>query len=259
VDRDLGSVISQSFGQAESCDNVLPEQHQVFQEATRKHITLLASSGDRGAALPTCAHDGTYFQSVSSPASDPLVTGVGGTHLVAEAQTGAYEQETNWYGPSGASGGGYSTIYKRPFYQQSVTQSNYRGIPDVSYDADPSSGVLVVSSSGADGLMTIDIDGGTSIGAPQWAAIVALGNQLSGQRLGCLNGAFYRIGESPLYSSAFHDLTVGQNSFPTDSGVIQGYDAAPGWDPVSGWGTPNVAKLLPLLTSHIFPDDTSGL
>jgi subtilase family serine protease len=84
VDNNLGDVISQSFGESESCvdPNLLTQEHQVFAEATMKYITLFASSGDEGAALPTC--DGTsWAKAASSPATDPLVTAVGGTELHA--------------------------------------------------------------------------------------------------------------------------------------------------------------------------------
>jgi len=80
VDHNLGDVISQSFGEAEQCVDPTIEraQHQMFAKATLKGITLLASSGDQGAAQPSC--DGsTFIKAASSPASDPFVTGVGGT------------------------------------------------------------------------------------------------------------------------------------------------------------------------------------
>ena len=84
VDHNLGDVISQSFGENESCvdPNLLKAQHAVFQAANAKGITLIASAGDSGAAELNC--DGTnYLQAASSPASDPLVLGVGGTQLHA--------------------------------------------------------------------------------------------------------------------------------------------------------------------------------
>ena len=84
VDHNLGEVISQSFGEGETCmdPNLLKQQHAVFQAANAKGITLIASSGDQGSAQPTC--DGSsFFLSASSPASDPLVLGVGGTQLAA--------------------------------------------------------------------------------------------------------------------------------------------------------------------------------
>ena len=84
VDNNLGDVISMSFGEDESCvdPDLLSGYHDVFVAATQKNITLFASSGDQGAALPTC--DGnSWSKAVSHPANDPLVTGVGGTELHA--------------------------------------------------------------------------------------------------------------------------------------------------------------------------------
>ncbi len=97
IDHNLADVISQSFGEGESCVDPKLEraQHELFKKATQKNITLFASSGDDGAAQPTC--DGaSFFKSASSPASDPLVTAVGGTNLTADPLTGAYQSEIAW-------------------------------------------------------------------------------------------------------------------------------------------------------------------
>ncbi len=129
VDHNLGDVISQSFGEAERCvdPRILRAQHQIFAKATRMGITLIASSGDEGAAQPTC--NGTsYMRSASSPASDPAVTGVGGTNLLADDATGAYQSERAWSDPfsgtsdgfcfpttsAGCSGGGLSSATTGP-------------------------------------------------------------------------------------------------------------------------------------------------
>jgi subtilase family serine protease len=265
VENNLGSVISQSFGEGEICadPNLLQAEHQVFKEAAAKHITLFASSGDQGAALPTC--DGSsFFRSASTPASDPLVTGVGGTHLAADPQTGAYLGETAWNDSFGASGGGFSVIYPRPNFQEDVVQRKQRGVSDVAYNADVNGGVLVVWSSSGAGLNKVFTFGGTSAGSPQWAGIIALGNQLAGHRLGFLNKAIYRIGESASDTSAFHDIAVGNNTF-IGSGAngktvtIRGYNTRRGWDPVTGWGSPNVARLLPLLIDNDNASDGASI
>ncbi len=85
--------------------------------------------------------------------------------------------------------------------------------------------------------------GGTSAGSPQWAGIIALADQAAGHRLGAINKSLYHIGKSDAYSSAFNDITSGANTF---AGAIV-YEAKPGWDAVTGLGTPNVANLVPLL------------
>ena len=256
VEKNLGGVISQSFGEGEACadPNLLQAEHQVFKEATAEHITLLASSGDQGAAQPTC--DGSsFFLSTSTPASDPLVTGVGGTHLAANPQTGAYIGETAWNDSFGASGGGFSTLYARPNFQEDVVQRKQRGVPDVAYNGDVNGGVLVVWSSSGSGPNGVFIFGGTSAGSPQWAGIIALSEQVAGHRLGFINKALYRIGESAAYSRAFHDIVIGNNTFSgTDASgktvTILGFNTSQGWDPVTGWGSPNVARLIPLLIDN---------
>ena len=250
VDHNLGDVISQSFGEAESCADpkLLVAEHKVFEEAALKHITVFASSGDSGAAQPTCDNN-SYFLSASTPASDPLVTGVGGTHLNADATTGKYISETAWNDEYGASGGGYSTVYRRPFYQDGVVKSKWRGVPDVSYNGDPNGGVLTVlgflgTQSG------IYVFGGTSAGSPQWAGIIALADQRVHQRVGFINPILYAIGRNPFtYHYAFHDIVSGNNTFVgvDASGTtvtIHGYSATRGWDPVTGWGSPIVSHLV---------------
>ncbi|HKW20762.1 MAG TPA: S53 family peptidase, partial [Ktedonobacterales bacterium] len=151
VDHNLADTISQSFGEAETCmdPKVLRKQHTLFEQAARKQITVFASSGDSGASQFNC--DGSAaILSASTPASDPLVTGVGGTTLNADNTTGAYIGETAWteqlFGcnpPAVAlddincSGGGFSTIYSRPAFQFGIpnTSRSGRGVPDVSYNA----------------------------------------------------------------------------------------------------------------------------
>ena len=101
----VGDVLSQSFGEGESCahPSLLQAQHRLFHDATVAGMTLVASSGDDGAAQPSC--DGmSYQRAVSTPASDPEVLSVGGTHLTLAA-SGAYHQETVWNDAGGASGG----------------------------------------------------------------------------------------------------------------------------------------------------------
>ena len=271
IDHNLGDVISQSFGEAETCvdPQLMQKQHAMFAEAAAKGITAFASSGDSGASQFNC--DGTAaILSASSPASDPLVTGVGGTTLNADGATGAYIGETAWteqlFGcnpPSisgtdiNCSGGGFSTIYGRPTWQAGVQQMQKkdRGVPDVAYNAGVNGGVLThcavcnitIGYKPSDPLFFLF--GGTSAGSPQWAAITALGDQLAGHRLGAINKGLYTVSRAaPKYASGFHDVTTGNNDV---SEIGTGYDAGTRWDPVTGLGTPNAAKLLPLLITAI--------
>jgi len=88
---------------------------------------------------------------------------------------------------------------------------------------------------------------GTSAAAPFWAGLVALADQLAHRHLGFINPAVYRIARGPLYHAAFHDITTGGNTFVFPPTTITGYPAGPGWDPVTGWGTPDAQVLVPLL------------
>ncbi len=266
----LGSVLSQSFGEAESCEaaSIATADHRLFATAAAEGVSVFASSGDNGAAQPSC--DGSaLIKSVGLPAADPLVTGVGATSLTAAQPTGAYESETAWNDEYGSSGGGYSAIFSTPGYQvAALHRLNHgrasgashgarkglgRGVPDVSYSGDVNNGLLIAWSQGDPTQVgNIYLFGGTSAGSPQWAAITALADQAGHHRLGFLNGKLYAIGNSPLSSYVFHDITTGDNtvSFVDASNVtetITGYSAAKGWDPVTGLGTPNVAHLIRVL------------
>jgi len=236
VDNNLGDIITQSFGEAEMCaaPAVLEEQHAVFQKASELGMTIFASSGDKGAARQSC--DGqSLVLSASTPASDPLVTAVGGTHLVAGAG-GTYQTESAWNIPDkAASGGGFSTLFRRPGWQAPFQENNKaRGVPDVAYAAES-----YVAFWNTHGLVVA----GTSAGPPQWAGIIALADQAAGHRLGSINKTLYHIGKSDAYGTAFNDITSGNNSFMG----IAGFEAAPGWDAVTGLGTPQVVNLIPLL------------
>jgi subtilase family serine protease len=88
---------------------------------------------------------------------------------------------------------------------------------------------------------------GTSAATPLWAAVIALADQDAGHHLGFVNPAIYAIAHSLAYHRALHDVTTGDNSVFWPTGLFTGYTAAPGWDPVTGWGSPNAHTLVPLL------------
>ncbi|MGH2481397.1 MAG: S53 family peptidase, partial [Ktedonobacteraceae bacterium] len=279
VENDLGDVISQSFGENESCVSTtnLNDEHAVFAEATRKHITLLASSGDEGAAQQTC--DGnSWTQAASWPASDPLVTAVGATELFAafdcntanpcpanHPTPGTYDHEVALNEPptftpgNFSTGGGFSVRFTRPAYQEGVNAipASQRGVPDIAYSGSINHGVLVACQICDLSSSTIPffIFGGTSVGSPNWAGLVTLANQLAGRRLGFINTAIYRIGRSQaLNHVSDHDITVGNNSViePDANGnpvSVTGFNATTGWDAATGWGTPKADVLVPLLVA----------
>jgi subtilase family serine protease len=276
VKHNLGDVISQSFGENESClaPADLRSYRQVYDEATEKHITIFASSGDQGASLPTC--DGnSWVRAVSFPASHPLVTGVGGTELRAakycltalscdpttQPAFGAYLGEIVWneFG-SESSGGGYSVLFDKPSYQEDSVRGRQRGVPDVAYNAAVFHGVLTYLN--VPGIPSgFYLFGGTSAGSPQWAAIAAIADQKAEGRLGFLNKALYNIAESDRrYASTFHDITSGNNSVTeldsSNSSVpIQGFNAGPEWDPTTGLGSPIANHLVDNLIKFVSDND----
>ena len=125
-----------------------------------------------------------------------------------------------------------------------------RGVPDVAADADGTTG-MALAFSAPDGRYWLVGAGGTSAGAPFWAGLIALADQEAGHPLGFVDPAIYRIARGPLYHKAFHDITAGNNTVVLGSAsppvTITGYQAGPGWDPVTGWGTPDAQVLIPLL------------
>jgi subtilase family serine protease len=269
VDHNLGDVISQSFGENEGCvdSTLLKSEHQLFAKATLKHITLFASSGDQGAAQLNC--DGTsYVKAASSPASDPLVTAVGGTELHAAGYclaslgcdptdnpvAGTYQGEITWNEPDPvygdlATGGGFSVLYKAPFFQMLATRgSKQRGVPDVSYGAAVLHGVLTRFEGGW------WLFGGTSAGSPQWAAIAAIADQKAGRDLGFINAGLYLYSALPsVYKTLFHDVTSGDNSvveydINNNRVSVPGFSAGKGWDATTGLGSPRADQLVNFLT-----------
>jgi subtilase family serine protease len=231
--------------------------NSILAGAAAHHVTVVATSGDNGAFSDAwfggrlVNFGGTPVKEVSLPASDPLVLAVGGTTLAADA----YLSETSWNGQAGrsqapgASGGGFSHLYARPAYQDGVPGIGaMRGVPDVAADADQQGGSPVVLTSG--GKTWITSAGGTSGSAPLWGGLMALADQDAHHDLGSVNPAIYRIARSSSYHQAFHDITTGSNiqAIPYP-GTTAGYQAAPGWDPVTGWGSPDAKVLVPLLAA----------
>lgn len=287
VDNHLADVISQSFGTGEGNFNGLSDVNnlrQAFVDAQANNVTVLASSGDGGTTnnskTPVKNPAAIPYPSVGWPASDPLVTAVGGTYLCTDATTGTAvdsvsppstcqanpgTREIGWVD----SGGGYSILYSRPAFQNTLPagstfvgssagapapNTNMRGVPDIAYQASARTGVLVYmtepattsSGTGCGGADPCSVGwyvvGGTSSGSPQWAGLIAIADQMAGTDLGYINPALYQLARnSSQYANDFHDVTVGNNQ----TSSIPGYSASQGWDAVTGLGSPNAAKLIP--------------
>jgi subtilase family serine protease len=212
--------------------------HAALQQAAGRRVTVVASSGDTGAI----SDSGPPVQ-VSLPASDPLVLGVGGTALDASNATGAYLGEMAWNQDTDASAGGYSVLFRRPSYQDGIPRiGRMRGVPDVAADADSSTAMSLTFTGGV-----LYPAQGTSAATPLWAGMIALADQQAGRHLGFVNSAVYGIARGPDAHRAFHDVVTGDNSVLWSTGVFTGYRAGPGWDPVTGWGSPDAQVLVPLL------------
>jgi subtilase family serine protease len=250
LDHHLGKIISQSWSATENTlftpagKQVLNDFENFYARARDERVTVLASSGDTGSTNYELDLMNLYpYRVVGFPASSPLVTAVGGTSLFADTN-GNYQSETVWDEAAvGASGGGVSQYFAEPDYERAAlprpvkqTLAGKRGMPDLAYNGDPYTSILVYMSfiPGGEGYYFI---GGTSEGSPQWAGIIADLNQMAGRPLGFINPALYRLGKSGGLYAGFHDVTVGNNGF----GGVPGYPATRGWDLSTGWGTPNIA------------------
>lgn len=259
-----GDVVSISEGVDENCaaGADVSRLHAALRAADLHHVTVIASSGDTGPVGVPCMGQFGMPGAVpprapSLPASDPLVLAVGGTSLTASHQNGGYIGETAWSMPlqnrgvsTLASGGGFSHVFPRPAYQNGVPGiGGSRGVPDVAADASGHTGMALVISNGRGGY-EIGAAGGTSASAPFWAGLIAVADQYAGHDLGFVNPALYCIGRSPAYHQAFHDVTTGNSTVMVAPNAVPGYQAGPGWDPVTGLGTPGAQAMVPLLAGY---------
>jgi subtilase family serine protease len=251
LDNHLGSVISQSWSTSENllADDAGAAERSawdaLYQQANSQGVTIVSAAGDHGPLADRPDETIDTFRSADWPASSPFVTAVGGTMFSANAD-GSPGSEAVWRSSGSAGGSGISVFYGQPAYQASLpadVQSKLagaRGTVDVSAIA---SGIITYYASGATrGGGHPDISGGTSGSTPVWAAIIALADQEAGQGLGNINPTLYRLGAD---GRCFHDITEGSNRINGDPGDA----AAPGWDPPTGWGSPDASCLVPALAA----------
>jgi subtilase family serine protease len=285
VKNHLATVISQSFASSEAMFNgaaALEHLRYAFEDAAANGVSVFAGSGDFGSAMvkkTPVGQGGDLYPDpgVWWPASDPLVTGVGGTYLCtdptavagrvvdsvdppARCRANPGVAEVGWID----AGGGFSSVFARPAYQDTLPAGSTaiaagtRGVPDIALQASAGTGDLIYLSlppDGNGGLLCAgspcstgwyDI-GGTSLATPQWAGLTAIADQLNGGGLGPLNPLLYKLASNPAaYANDFFDVTVGSNQAFAS---IPGYPASTGWDPVTGLGTPNAANLVPALVA----------
>ncbi len=272
VTDNVAPIVSTSYGDCELDTGSAGAQalQQLGMQANAQGQTIFAASGDAGAL--DCYGDGGAINnelSVDMPASLPQVTGVGGTQF--NEGSGTYWSSTNtsnrasalfyipeiaWNegfnpqfpaGPE-ATGGGESVFFTKPSWQTGagVPNDGARDVPDVSLSASPDhDGYLMVSQG------SLQVIGGTSVGGPQFAGIGALLSHYlvkngiqSSQALGNINPTLYKLAS---VAGVFHDITTGSNMVPPCAGAgctAVGYSAGPGYDRVTGLGTPNVYNLV---------------
>lgn len=231
-------IISSSWGQCELEYGSRSGDSQALRAADAAGISMFVSSGDQGAYDCQAGNLPDHRLSVDWPASSAGAIGVGGTRLNL-ATSGAYLSEGAWEDAlSGAGGGGgLSTGDPRPSWQSgpgvlSSFSNGKRQVPDVSADADPGTGWLIISSG------RLREVGGTSAAAPFWAASMLLIRQYAAAhgvgRLGYVNPILYALASARQPLAPYHDVNFGGNRF---------YQTTPGWDPATGLGSPDVFNL----------------
>jgi hypothetical protein len=235
------SVLCIAWGTPESSwtDETITAIDRALAKAAARGITVCCAAGDGG---PT---DGVLGNEphVDFPASSPYALACGGTRISVTA--GRIDEEVVWNDlarHAGGTGGGFSRRFAVPDWQAgdpaSMTRAatSGRGLPDVAINASPNSGYQVL----LDGQSTVV--GGTSAVVGLWAGLIARLNQGLGERVGFLNPVLYRnLGPA----GVLRDITEGSTKLGDGSEV--GFDARPGWDPCTGWGSPNGERLLAAL------------
>jgi uncharacterized repeat protein (TIGR01451 family) len=242
---DQANQLSASWGWSGGPSAVID---QIAQQMVAQGQSFFHSSGDNDALLPGQVDDPSQ---TFAPSDSPYMTQVGGTTLTTSGPGGSWLSETVWNwdllgAPGIGSTGGISSHYSIPAWQQGIDMTaaqgstTMRNLPDVALTAD---NVYVISENGLEFL-----EGGTSCASPLWAGFAALINQQADDNglpaVGFLNPALYSIGKGPSYTSGFHDITTGNNTWsnsPTLFPAVSGYDLA------TGWGTPAGTNLINLL------------
>ena len=270
INHHLGTVISQSFAAPEagfpSAASIM-RLRSAYINASKNGVTVLAGTGDAGATgaktLTAQGFAATFFlHRVSDwPATDPLVTAMGGTQLHLDATGNRFEPDTVWndtplFGSPAASSGGTSTVFPRPSYQNGVAGAvgNWRGNPDISMSAAVDGAALVfLDAEAAQGPAGFYLIGGTSEATPEFAGIVAIADQVAGHGLGLINPAIYQM--EAAHAAGIVDVTGGTNTVTFPQGgsehTVRGWDAVNGYDLSSGVGTIDAAQFVPELVAAV--------
>jgi subtilase family serine protease len=292
IDHHLGNVISQSFGANEqtfSSARQIYSLRSAYINAERHGVTVLSGSGDNGATEQVCDPSSgcanpdnviccSATRAVSWPESDPLVTSVGGTQLHLDAEGNRTAPDSVWQdlsstvgvtGPVytwGSSGGGHSSVFSRPAFQNGVAgiAGDRRSTPDISMSAAVNGAVDFYDTTdpSVDGWGII---GGTSEAGPLFAGIVVLADQFAGHSLGYLNPALYAMAESGARDGIV-PISQGGNTFTyclasdvesndscassSDLVTVPGFNADGHYNEATGWGTVDAALFVPALARY---------
>ena len=290
IDHHLGDVITQSFG-ANELTFTSPDQiyslRSAYINAARQGVTVLAASGDQGATDDSCNPSSgcanpanvaccSSTRAIDWPSSDPLVTGVGGTQLQLNAAGDRTAPDSVWHdlsstvgvtGPAytwGSSGGGLSTVFSRPKFQDGLgdTVGDSRGTPDISMSGAVNGAVDYYDTSDPS-TNGWGIVGGTSEASPLFSGIVALADQVAGHSLGYLNPDLYALAQSK-GSNGIVPISQGSNSYTfciaadisaknsscassSDLVTVPGFQANGSYNDATGWGTVDAATFVPAL------------
>jgi len=269
IKHHLGGVISQSFVATEQAigSAAIRSLRGAYLAASAGHVTVLAGSGDSGATGFEPDQQRYYTHPVTAwPASDPLVTAVGGTRLNLNASGNRKSADTVWndtydrtanqlvYGDNGpnplAAGGGKSVMFRRPSYQNKVrgVVGNHRGVPDISMSAACTGTVNVYQSFGGQPVGWYALCG-TSESTPLFAGIVALADQVAGHPLGLINPALYKMAAE--HSPGIVSVRSGNTTVSFLQGghwhQVHGYGARAGYNLAAGLGTLNARYFVPEL------------
>jgi subtilase family serine protease len=257
IDNHLVDVITQSFGATEQTfpsKQSLLNLRSAILNAYHHNVSVLASTGDTGAANYQLNLTDLYTHPVVGwPATDPLVTAVGGTQLHLNQQGRRTAPDNAWndtvlFGFPTAGGGGLSTIFSRPDYQDSVANvvDGHRGIPDISMSAACNGAVEYFHTYGG-ATPGWHIVCGTSEASPLFSGVVAIADQAAGHDLGLLNPRLYALGTA---SAGIVDVTRGSITVTfTQNGstfTVGGprFNAKPGYDLATGLGTVDATRLV---------------
>jgi subtilase family serine protease len=261
-------VISQSLAATEQTfpnARSLLGLRSAYIAAQKAGITVLGATGDDGATdWANAAATRAYLHPVVAwPATDPLVTAVGGLQYFLDqsgnqTQPAAVWNDTSMLGELAAGSGGKSIIFPRPAYQNVVKSKvgGARGVPDLSLSAAVNGGALVYYSAnvlGSGAAAGLYIIGGTSEATPEFAGVVALAAQKAGHGLGLINPALYAMYAA--HASGIVDVTAGTNTVTFSQGgsthTVQGWDAVKGYDLATGVGGINGADFVPQLVKAV--------